>query len=294
MHRLLGALTVRGRSFVAAGAAAVVCGLLIPEPDLLRIGALLMALPLLSAFGSGRARYRLSCVRQMTPSRLPAGQTAALTIRLINVSRLRTGLLLAEDTVPYALGSRPRFVFEGIGGGGSREFTYQLGADTRGKYTIGPLRVRVADSFGLVSITRAFTTTSTLTVTPAIVPLTRPPLAGSWLGDSDSGPTVHRRQRRRRRGPARLPHRGQPAPGPLAVDRALRRADGPPRGAVLAEHGVALPRHPADRVLQRAVRARGHRGGVDRRAPGGRGVRRQARHRARRGAEPGVVPRHAA
>jgi len=152
MHRLLGALTVRGRSFVAAGAAAVVCGLLIPEPDLLRIGALLMALPLLSAFGSGRARYRLSCVRQMTPSRLPAGQTTALTIRLINVSRLRTGLLLAEDTVPYALGSRPRFVFEGIGGGGSREFTYQLGADTRGKYTIGPLRVRVADSFGRRSI----------------------------------------------------------------------------------------------------------------------------------------------
>ena len=146
----------------------MVCGLLIPEPDLLRIGALLMALPLLSAFGSGRARYRLSCVRQMTPSRLPAGRTAALTIRLINVSRLRTGLLLAEDTVPYALGSRPRFVFEGIGGGGSREFTYQLGADTRGKYTIGPLRVRVADSFGLVSITRAFTTTSTLTVTSAI------------------------------------------------------------------------------------------------------------------------------
>src|ERR1700727_326980 len=138
MRRLLGALTVRGRSFVAAGAAAVICGLLIPEPDLLRIGA-----PLLSAFGSGRARYRLSCVRQLTPSRLPAGQSAALTIRLINVSRLRTGLLLAEDTVPYALGSRPRFVFEGIGGGGSREFTYQLGADIRGKYTIGPLRGRV-------------------------------------------------------------------------------------------------------------------------------------------------------
>ena len=187
MRTLLGALTVRGRSFVTAGAAAVICGLLIPEPDLLRIGAVLMALPLLSAFGAGRARYRLSCVRRVTPSRLPAGQTAAVTIRLVNVSRLRTGLLLADDTVPYALGSRPRFVFEGIGGGGWREYTYELGADSRGKYTIGPLRVRVADSFGLVSITRAFTSTSTLTVTPAIVPLSRPPLAGSWLGDSDSG-----------------------------------------------------------------------------------------------------------
>ena len=45
----------------------------------------------------------------------------------------------------------------------------------------------MADSFGLVSITRAFTTTSTLTVTPRIVPLSRPPLAGNWLGDSEHG-----------------------------------------------------------------------------------------------------------
>jgi uncharacterized protein (DUF58 family) len=123
----------------------------------------------------------------VVPARLPAGQSAELTIRLANVSRLRTGLLLAEDSVPYALGSKPRFVFEGIGGGGSREFKYQLGSGTRGKHTIGPLRVRVADSFGLVSITRAFTSTSTLTITPRIVPLSRPPLAGHWFGDSEHG-----------------------------------------------------------------------------------------------------------
>jgi uncharacterized protein (DUF58 family) len=187
MRRLLGALTVRGRSFVAAGAAAVICGLLIPEPDLVRIGALLMALPLLSAFGAGRARYRLSCTRTVMPPRLPAGETASLTIKMSNISKLRTGLLLAEDTVPYALGSRPRFIFEGIGGGGSRSFSYELGSDTRGRYLVGPLRVRVADSFGLVSITRAFSSTSTLTVTPRIVPLARPSVSGSWLGDSEQG-----------------------------------------------------------------------------------------------------------
>jgi uncharacterized protein (DUF58 family) len=187
MRRLLETLTVRGRAFVAAGLTAVACGVLIPETDLLRVGALLMALPLLSAFGAGRARYRLSCVRQLVPARLPAGQTAELTIRLANISRLRTGLLLAEDAVPYELGKRPRFVFHGIGAGGSKEFRYQLGSDTRGRYTIGPLQVRVADSFGLVSITRAFTTTSKLTVTPRIIPLARPPLGGNWLGDSEHG-----------------------------------------------------------------------------------------------------------
>jgi len=187
VRRLLSALTVRGRSFVAAGLAAAVCGLLIPEPDLLRIGCLLMALPLLSAFGAGRARYRLSCVRLLAPPRLAAGQIAEVTIQLANVSRLRTGLLLCQDTVPLALGSRPRFVLQGIAGGGSREFKYQLGSDTRGKYTIGPLQVRVADSFGLVSISRAFSSTSTLTVTPRIVALSRPPVSGNWLGDSEHG-----------------------------------------------------------------------------------------------------------
>jgi uncharacterized protein (DUF58 family) len=89
--------------------------------------------------------------------------------------------------VPYALGSRPRFVFEGIGAGGSRSFTYQLGSESRGRYTVGPLRVRVADSFGLVSITRAFTTTSVVTVTPRIIPLAKPPVGGFWLGDSELG-----------------------------------------------------------------------------------------------------------
>jgi uncharacterized protein (DUF58 family) len=187
MRGLLGALTVRGRSFVAAGIAAIACGVLTPEPDLLRIGMVLLLLPVLSAFGAGRARYRLSCLRSVSPARLPAGQTASLTVKLTNVSRLRTGLLLAEDTVPYALGSRPRFIFEGIGGGGSRSFTYRLGSESRGKYTVGPLRVRVADSFGLVSITRAFTSTSVLTVTPRIVPLARPPFGGYWLGDSEQG-----------------------------------------------------------------------------------------------------------
>jgi uncharacterized protein (DUF58 family) len=185
MRTLLLTLTTRGRSFVAAGVTALLCGLLIPEPDLVRIGALLVALPLLAGLGAGRTRYRLSCSRRVTPARVPVGQPAEMTIRLTNVTRLRTGLLLAEDTVPYALGSRPRFVLDGIGRSGSHDFSYQVRSDARGKYVIGPLRVRVADSFGLVEINRAFASTSTLTVTPKVIPLSRAPLAGNWLGGDD-------------------------------------------------------------------------------------------------------------
>jgi uncharacterized protein (DUF58 family) len=187
MRALFGSLTTRGRSFVAAGGAATVCGLAIPEPDLVRVGALLVILPLVSALIARRSRYRLACSRRLDPPRVPAGQPTVVTARLENVSRLRTAILLAEDVTPYSLGSRPRFVLDEIEPGGNRELSYQIRSDTRGKFTIGPLRVRVADAFGLVEISRSFSTSSTLVVTPKIYPLPRATAPSSWLGEGDGG-----------------------------------------------------------------------------------------------------------
>jgi len=187
MRAVFGSLTTRGRSFVAAGGAATVCGLAIPEPDLLRVGALLIILPLVSALIARRSRYRLACSRRLDPPRVPAGQPTVVTARLENVSRLRTAILLAEDVTPYSLGSRPRFVLDEIEPGGNRELSYQIRSDARGKFTIGPLRVRVADAFGLVEISRSFSTTSTLVVTPKIYPLPRAAAPSSWLGEGDGG-----------------------------------------------------------------------------------------------------------
>jgi uncharacterized protein (DUF58 family) len=187
MRGVFGSLTTRGRSFVAAGGAALVCGLAIPEPDLVRVGALLIVLPLVAALIARRSRYRLSCGRRLDPPRVPAGQPTMVTARMENVSRLRTGVLLVEDIVPYTLGSRPRFVLDEIEAGGHRELSYQIRSDTRGKFTIGPLRVRVADAFGLVEITRSFSATNTLVVTPKIFPLPRATAQSSWLGEGDGG-----------------------------------------------------------------------------------------------------------
>ena len=165
----------------------MVCGLAIPEPDLVRVGALLVILPVVSTLTARRSRYRLSCARRLDPPRIPAGQPAKVTARVENVSRLRTGVLLAEDITPYALGSRPRFVLDEIEPGGHRELSYEIHSDTRGRFTIGPLRVRVADAFGLVEISRSFSTTSTLVVTPRIFPLPRATAQSSWLGEGDGG-----------------------------------------------------------------------------------------------------------
>ena len=70
MRGLFSSLTTRGRSFMAAGGAAMVCGLAIPEPDLVRVGALLVILPAVSALIARRSRYRLSCSRKLDPPRI--------------------------------------------------------------------------------------------------------------------------------------------------------------------------------------------------------------------------------
>jgi len=182
---LLAGMTTRGTSFLAAGAASAVAGYLLGERGLFCVGVALLALPLLAAAAARRGQYRLATSRTVSPPRVPAGHTANVTLRLENVSRVPTGLLMAEDTVPYALGSRPRYVLDKIERGGVRELTYPLRSDLRGKFEIGPLQLRVADSFGLVELTRSLSGRTTFVVTPRVVPLPRTVISRSWAGEGD-------------------------------------------------------------------------------------------------------------
>ena len=186
MRSLLAGITTRGRAFIGAGIAAGAFGLGLGQRELVSIGGVLILLPLFSALAAGRARYRVRCQRKLEPTRVPAGQAATVTIQLDNVTRLPTGLLLAEDTIPYSLGTRPRFVLDRIEAGGSRRITYRLQSDRRGRYEIGPLYVRVADAFGLVRLGRSVALPGTLVVTPAIAVLPWTPFGGAWLREGGS------------------------------------------------------------------------------------------------------------
>jgi uncharacterized protein (DUF58 family) len=183
MRSLIDGFTTRGRAFIAAGATTGAFGLGLGQHMLLSIGALLILLPLLCALAASRARYRIRCTRELTPGRIPAGQAAAVSVRISNISRLPTGLLLAEDAVPYSLGARPRFVLDRIEPGGSRLLSYPLQSDRRGKFVVGPMHIRVADTFGLIRVGSEAGLPATLVVTPAITSLPRTALAGTWLGE---------------------------------------------------------------------------------------------------------------
>jgi uncharacterized protein (DUF58 family) len=185
----LSGLTTRGRSFVAAGLAAVACSLALGQQDLLRVGVLLLALPLASVFAVSRTRHRVACTRTLHPARVPAGEQTRIGLRLENVSLLPTGLLLAEDTVPYVLGARPRFVLDRLEPRGHRDVTYRVRSEIRGQFLLGPLTVKLADPFGMCELTRAFRHRDTLIITPVVEPLASVALGGEWSGSGDSHPS---------------------------------------------------------------------------------------------------------
>src|ERR1022692_629369 len=185
MRSVLAWFTVRGASFLAAGIVGILAGLILGSDAMISVGVMLVCLPVFSALTARRARYQLRCERHIIPPRVAPGHPARVAVKLENVSRISTGLLLAEETIPYSLGARPRYVLNGIERGGAREVSYQLRSDLRGKFVVGPMRVRIADVFGLVELTANFATQNTLTVTPKIVPLTSASVTGSWSSDGE-------------------------------------------------------------------------------------------------------------
>ncbi|MDP9102141.1 MAG: DUF58 domain-containing protein [Actinomycetota bacterium] len=186
LRAALSGLTLRGRCLLAAGLALGLCAASLGQRDLLRVAVFLTALPLAAVTLVARTRYRLSCTRRVEPSRVQAGEPATARLRLDNVSRLPSGLLLVEDALPYTLGTRPRFVLERVEAGARRDVTYTVRSDLRGRYRIGPLSVRLTDPFGLCELSRAFTTTDTLVITPVVTALPTVRLGGEWSGGGDS------------------------------------------------------------------------------------------------------------
>ena len=113
MLRALSGLTTRGRCLLAAGLAAAVCSFVLNERDLLRVAVFVVALPLLVAVFISASRQRIGAARTLRPDRVSVGTGGEVQLELWRSGRLPAGEILLEDGVPYALGSRPRFVVEG-------------------------------------------------------------------------------------------------------------------------------------------------------------------------------------
>lgn len=188
MRQALRGLTTRGRAFVAAGGTASLCALLLGQKDLLRVGIMLILLPLVAALVVGRTRLRLQVRRSLAPDQVPVGTTATVELALSNQGRMPAGLLLLEDRIPYVLGHRPRFVVDRVSPNWKRVVTYTVKSDVRGLYQVGPLMLTVADPFGLVETSRTFARSQHLLVTPRVYKLPAVRLGTDRAGSGENRP----------------------------------------------------------------------------------------------------------
>ena len=66
-------LTHRGRFFVVIGIVVVLVAMAAGQRDVMRLGLLLVALPVIAAILVSRARLRMSCERSIEPAQVPLG-----------------------------------------------------------------------------------------------------------------------------------------------------------------------------------------------------------------------------
>lgn len=173
MREAFSSLTTRGRGLLAGGLTAVVCGLAIGMPAMVRVGAFAALLPLVVVLIMSRARYRLTLTREVIPARVACGESATVRLQILNEGFRPPGSVLVEDEIGYALGARPRLRLDALAKGRVHSHDYRVASDVRGHHVLGPARLTVSDSLGLVEVLRQFRSTSTLVVLPAVVPLTR-------------------------------------------------------------------------------------------------------------------------
>jgi uncharacterized protein (DUF58 family) len=181
-------LTARGRFFVLGGLAGIIGSMAAGQRDVMRIGLLLLILPVLAAILVSRARLRLSCERAVEPAQVQLGSPMRGQISIGQEGRLPAGILLLEDTVPRELGSRPRFLVDKADLSWRRVVEYPMLGRVRGRFSTGPLRVRTTDPFGLVQLDRQFVATNEVMVTPRVVPLPAIRTAGGGGNTGDARP----------------------------------------------------------------------------------------------------------
>jgi uncharacterized protein (DUF58 family) len=181
-------LTTRGAAFAGCGTVLVASGVLLGQRDVTRIGVLLLALVAISLVLVRRHGLRLEVRRTAAPSRVAIDERAVVSVTVRNVEASTSPVVMAEESIDYALGDRPRFVIPALRPGTSQDVQYTVRSHTRGVHRIGPLAVRVRDPFGLTMRSAAVGGRAEVVVLPRVVALPVGRSLGSGIGSEGTIP----------------------------------------------------------------------------------------------------------
>lgn len=183
-------LTTRGRCLLAGGLAACLCGVILDERDLLRVGLLAALLPVLAWAITATRRTSLTAAHYVTPERLSPGMTGSVALVVTNDggSRTRPIELLEPGTPDLSAGTH--CLIPALGRGRSAVSHYGLVAQRRGRFVLGPPQVRLGDPFGTWEDNRTLPVITEVLVIPTVVALQGSPTSGGSLSAA-SGRAAH-------------------------------------------------------------------------------------------------------
>lgn len=161
-------VTERGAGLLIGAAFTWLVGRFLGVPELYIVAGAGCALVGLAVASVWLSATRLEVTRDVSPARIAWGGQALVRVDLRNAGRLPAGMLLVSDEVPYALADAPRFAVPGLPRRGLVELAYELRGAGRGRYDLGPARVRLRDPFGLAERMRRVGETAELVVYPRV------------------------------------------------------------------------------------------------------------------------------
>jgi uncharacterized protein (DUF58 family) len=179
-------LTRRGVALLLGAVALTVVGRFLGVYELYVAAVTAAAVVLVGVVSVRLGSASVATRRSVTPQRLNFGGSGEVSLDLRNDARMPGSLLLVEDACPPALGARPRFVVPGLARGATVTLRYELGGGARGRYRVGPLRVRIRDPFGTAERVRRYRSSDELLVYPRIERLGAGMPSGSHHGSGSS------------------------------------------------------------------------------------------------------------
>jgi uncharacterized protein (DUF58 family) len=179
-------LTGRGLALLIGGALLWGVGRLLGVAELYVVAVAAAALVGVGAIAVRLSSARVSVRRGLSEARLLHGRTADVAIDLRNDSRLPAPLLLVEDDVDWMLAPQPRFMVAGLRPGTTQSLRYEIRGGARGRYAIGPLRLRVRDPFGATQLVRRYSSRDEVLVYPRVERLPDGLARGSHRGSGSS------------------------------------------------------------------------------------------------------------
>ena len=177
-------LTLRGRCFAAAGVTAVLAGSAVGARDFVRLGLLAVLVPLLSlavVLATRRTARRFEAILRVGARQVEAGATARVEVEVRNRGRRTHPVVLDEALSPGLVGPGS-LELGGLPAGGSETVAHDVRTTRRGRFALGPLRVRSTDPLLMATAETEIPATTTLLVTPRTEPLPRGALRGLPTG----------------------------------------------------------------------------------------------------------------